>query len=149
MNYKESQKLSLLKIEKARVILNIELSNKFITESDILKLLTVNEDYGFGYKNNRFDYKSNVLRSIYNSPFVLCDQDNLSLSIKKILPEFLKVRYNCEIEELEFLLNNGDISQDEFLDQKKLLKFCYYESSNDGINILKIGKIKNKIKVKH
>lgn len=134
------QQLLLLKIEKARTILAGELERGYITSRDIIKTFSKDDNYRL---SNNHEYKINVLKNIVNSPFVLCDQANLDMDLKKLLPSILKVRYDYEIEELYSLYDNGDITEDELLKAKKMLKFCYYESSIDGRQIFKNGKVKN------
>lgn len=139
----EKKKVLLEQIEQARNTFKSDFINGVITEEDILGLLKVKGDYGFKYRDSFHTYKSNVLRSIFNSPFVLCDQDDLSLLVKKFLPFLLGARYDMEIEELQGQLNLEYISEEEYVEKKKLLKFCYYDSSLDGKSILKTGHVNN------
>lgn len=92
------------------------------------------------------------MKSIFNSPFVLCNQKYLSLNVKQILPIFLNSRYYMELEELEHQKEEGYMSEEEYLEEKKLLEFCYYKSSIEGKQILKDGHVSNvldsKIKVR-
>lgn len=152
MNITEKKKLKLLQIEKARYILNIELENGVITEKDIMSLISVNKNFGIRKGKSQYSYKHTVLMSIFNCPFVLCDQPILSLEIKKILPIFLDARYNTELDELNLCYKQGYINDKELEEETKLLKFCYYGSSNDGKSILKNGHVDNvldsKVKVR-
>lgn len=152
MTLTDKKKINLIRIEEARHTLNAYLQNGFITEEDILHLLKVKSDYGFKYKDKIQSYKSSVLRSIYNSPFILCDQNCLSLNLKQLLPIILKCRYETEIDELKYMLENGFIKKEEYIETEKLIKYNYYGSSNDGKNILKTGHVDNlldnKIKVR-
>lgn len=152
MTLTDKKKINLARIETARHTLNIYLENGFITEEDILHLLKVKSDYGFKYKDRKHSYKSSVLRDIFNSPFILCDQDCLSLNIKQLLPIILKTRYDKEIDELKYMLENGYINKEESIEAEKLLKYNYYGSSKDGKSILKNGHVDNlldnKIKVR-
>ena len=143
MTLTDKKKENLVRIEQARHTLNLYLQNAFITEEDILHLLKVKNDYGFKYKNKFHSYKSSVLRSIYNSPFILCDQDYLSLNVKQLLPLILKCRFEKEIDELKYMLENDLIGKEEYTEQEKLIKYCYYGSSKDGKNILKNGHVDN------
>lgn len=138
MKAKEKEML-LLKIEKARILLGSELETGFIHYNDIIKSFSKSDDYRL---SGKYDYKLSVLKDIINSPFILCDQNCLDINLKKILPSILKVRYETEIEELYALYENGDISSDDLLEGKEYLKFCYYESSEEGKQILKTGKVK-------
>lgn len=152
MTLTDKKKINLVRIESARHSLNTYFENGFITEEDILHLLKVKSDYGFKYKDRKQSYKLNVLRDIFNSPFILCDQDNLSLNIKQLLPLILKSRYDREIDELKYMLENGYINKEEYIEEEKLLKYNYYGSSKDGKSILKNGHVDNlldnKIKVR-
>ena len=152
MTLTDKKKNNLIRIEAARQALNIYLENGFITEEDILRLLKKKSDYGFRYKDKVQTYKKSILRDIFNSPFILCDQDNLSLNIKQLLPLILKSRYDREIDELKYMLENGYINKEEYIEEEKLLKYNYYGSSKDGKSILKNGHVDNlldnKIKVR-
>ena len=152
MTITEKKNILLERIQEQRNIFKMDFHNGLITEEEIMKLLYVKGDYGFKYKDRLHTYKSNVLRNIFNSPFILCDQDELSITMKKFLPFLINARYDMEIEELDNQLGLNYISNDEYFERKKLLKFCYYESSIDGKSILKTGHVKNvldnKIRVK-
>lgn len=152
MTLTDKKKINLVRIEAARQALNIYIENGFITEEDILHLLTVKSDYGFKYKDKVQTYKKCILRDIFNSPFILCDQDSLSLNVKQLLPIILKSRYDKEIDELKYMLENGYINKEEYIEEEKLLKYNYYGSSKDGKSILKKGHVDNlldnKIKVR-
>ena len=136
---KLDKKALLVKIEEARIMLGFDLENGLITNDDIINSLTQDNNYRLSTISG---YKSKLLRDIANAPFLLCDQDSLDLNIKKLLPSILHVRFNMEMEELYALYENGDLSADELLTEKKMLKFCYYESSVDGKHILKNGHVK-------
>lgn len=128
------KKISLLKIQKARLILDADLRNGLITEKDIIGLLKVDSDYGLT-KQGKLSYKESALKQIYNCPFLLCDQVHLSCRVISILPIFLNIRYDMELDELDELLETEQISFDEYMDAKEMLKFCYYESSAEGKEI--------------
>lgn len=134
-----SKKIKLLKLEKARLQLSVDLKNGLIKEEDIIKLGTKDANYGFKYGN--INYKLSVLKSIFNCPSVLCDQDSLSIEFKKILPLFLDVRYKIEQDELKYQYEEGYISKEEYDIQLDELEFVYYKSSNDGKSILKTGHV--------
>lgn len=143
MNLTETKKIKLLEIEKARILLNIELENGVITEKDLINLLSEKADYGF-IKSNEFNsYKRRVLKDIFNSPFILCDQKNLSIRVKKLLPIFLNCRYSMEKDYLNYMYNECYISKEEYELEKKLIKFYYFQSSEDGKSILKTGHVNN------
>ena len=135
----KEQELMLLKIERGRAILACELEKGFIDSGDIARLFR--HDISYGFKKAR-DYREKVLIHIFNNPYMLCDQDNLDIDIKKLLPQILKTRYDIELEELYALYEQCYISDDELLERKEMLKFCYYESSVDGEEIAKNGKVR-------
>lgn len=147
MNITEKKKLTLLRIEKARLILDEELSRGVITEKDIAYLLRINSFYGLKTSNKIYNYKQSILIDIFNSPFILLDQYNLSIDIKKVLPIIINTRYNMELDQLNLYYNEGYISNKEYEEEKQLLKYCYYESSNEGKRILKDNEY-NKAKVR-
>lgn len=128
--YKD-EKIKLLQIKKAKIALGIDLENGLITENEILNLF--NYDHNYSITNQKtFDYKKSILKQIYNCPFLLCDQEKLSFKVKTELISFLKNRYEMELNELDKLLELEYLSYDEYLYEKKMLKFCYYKSSEDG-----------------
>lgn len=139
------KKINLLKIEKARVILDADLRNGLITEKDIVGLLKVDSDYGHT-KQGKLSYKESALKQIYNCPFLLCDQVHLSCRVSSILPIFLNIRYDMELDELDELLETEQISFDEYMDAKEMLKFCYYWSSKEGKEIMENRNTKSKNK---
>lgn len=139
------KKEMIIRIEKARFILGNELKNGFITRQDILKC--INFDNNKRLRNER-DYKQKVLNDIANSPFILCDQEYLDIGIKKLLPTILKERFDTEVEQLYEQLDLGYITEEELLETKEMLKFCYYRTSEEGKNILKRGKVKNMVRSK-
>ncbi len=136
----KEQELLLLRIKKARIMLAGELERGYITSIDIINSFSKDDNYRL---SNNHDHRQNVIKNIINSPFLLCDQDSLDFNIKKLLPNILKARYDSEIEELYALYDNGDITEDELLERKEMLKLCYYESSLDGQDISKNGKVKS------
>lgn len=137
------KKSKLLKIETERTILSMHLENNFIEEGDLINLLKVNYDYGFPNLNQKNSYKLKILRNIFNCPFLLCDQKNLSIEMKKVLPIFLGCRYAMEKEELESQYKLGYLNKEELEKELDMLDFCYYKSSFDGKNILKEGHVKD------
>lgn len=134
-----SKKEKLIRIETARHTLDKHLETGFITEEDIIFLASRDINYGLKKNNKKHNYKSSVLRDIFNCPFLLCDQKNLSIEMKKVLPMFLKARYETEKEMLNFYLKEAYISKEEYEIELDELDFVYYKSSNDGKNIQKTG----------
>ena len=84
-----------------------------------------------------------LLQEIFNAPFLLCDQPMLSLSFKKLLPSILGARYAHEVEELKQMRQLGYITKDELKEQRDLLKYSYYYTSEEGSYILRRGHVKN------
>ena len=140
---KNDKKKIITQIDTARFILSSKLQNESINDNDILSLFEESSDYGVT-KIKNISNKEKLKKEIFNYPFLLCDQDCLSDSVKKSLQLFLKRRYNMELNELEYLLESGQISQDEYLDSKEMLKFCYYETSWDGKRMVERKKVKYK-----
>lgn len=136
-----NKKKKLIIIEEKRYEINNFLENGFITEEDIMSLASKDINYGVKNEYRRYDYKEAILKDIFNCPFLLCDQKNLSLKIKEILPIFLKARYETEKEMLDLYLKQAYITQDEYNNEIDELDFVYYRSSNDGKNIQKEGKL--------
>lgn len=134
-----SKKIKLIKIEKSRVLLDEYLKRGFITTNDIYFLIEKNSNFGLDKFTRKYDYKTLVLKDIYNNPFVLCDLNNLDIKIKKLLPIFLNSKYKLEKEEIISLYNQGYLNKEECMKELDELEFCYYKSSLDGKNILKIG----------
>ena len=141
MNNLETRKLETLeRINKARIKLDQELKCGLITDSDIFSLLKRDKNYSLERVKN---YKDFLLKQIICSPFVLCDQSRLSINLKKILPIMLEIRSKDEIEELEKMQELGFINDEEFKEEKEMIKFTYYLSSEDGREILRTGHVKN------
>lgn len=152
MNLTEKKKLRLLEILKAKAIFATNFSVNLITEEDIIDLLSKDIDFGL-IKNKRFrTIKEDCLKEILNCPFILCDNDFLSITIKKLLPVLLNTRYNIELEELNLQYKNGYLTEHEYNEEKELLMYCYYYSSKEGKSILETGHVNtvlnNKIKTK-
>lgn len=134
------KELELEKIQKARQIMNQSLECGLITTNDIFNLLKKDKNYAFIKTKN---YKELLLKQIIMSPFVLCDQEKLDIEVKKILPMMLQSRCQDEIEELEMMQELGYISEKELKQEKQMMKFVYYLSSEEGRQILKCGHAKN------
>lgn len=139
MKISEQKKINLLRIERARIMLGYDIDNGIINEKDIIDLLKLDSSFALDIK--KANYKTKVLKNIYNCPFLLCDQEHISLNLKKVLPLFLESRYLNELEELELMYKKGYINKEEYIFEQKILKFNYYQSSEDGKNILKTGHV--------
>ena len=131
---------TLERINRARMILDQALECGLITDTDIFGLLKKDKNYSLGKTKN---YKELLLRQIVGSPFVLCDQDRLGLDVKKVLPIILRIRCKDEMEELQKMKELGFINDEEFKEEREMIKFSYYLSSEDGRQILKNGHVKN------
>ena len=141
------KKILLLKIQKARHELEVNLKNNFITDEEIFNL--IHKNINFGINKTNYNYKESCLKNIFTCPFLLCDQKYLSSKVINILPIFLDVRYKEEQEQLLYQYNNGYISKEEYENFLDELEFIYYKSSLDGKNILKTGYVNdNVIKVR-
>lgn len=134
-----SKKIKLLKVERARAILSQEIKVGLITADDILSLISKDINYGLRKRNEKLSYKEAVLKNVFNCPFLLCDQDNLDISIKKLLPNFLSVRYNTEKDILKYYFDNCFLSLEEYNKELDELEFLFYKSTFDGKSILKTG----------
>ena len=141
----ETKENLLKKIQLLRFKLNKEIENGLISEDDIISVIKGNINYIFCKDKKVQSYKQKVLKDIYNCPFLLCDQNNVSLKIKKLLPLFLNMRYLKEIEEIEYLLKSSYINNKEYEELISITKFTYFESSIDGKNILENGQVDNVI----
>lgn len=141
----ETKENLLKRIQLLRFKLNKEIENGLISEDDIISVIKGNINYIFCKDKKVQSYKQKVLKDIYNCPFLLCDQNNVSLKIKKLLPLFLNMRYLKEIEEIEYLLKSSYINNKEYEELIKVTKFTYFESSIDGKNILENGQVDNVI----
>lgn len=137
------KKNKLIRIEIARDRLEYNLKSGVIEESEIFNLTQVHSDYGIVKFHETFKNTKDILKEIYNCPFLLCDLKDISIELKKILPIFLEYRYDMEISELDYLYKQNYISKDELDKEKDMLEFCYYGSSLDGKEILKTGHVKN------
>lgn len=133
------RKLLLLKIQSGRLKLREDLACGTITTEDIIWLSK--RDCGYGLEKVTTE-KEKLLQEIYNSPFLLCDQDNLDLRIKTLLPYILENRYKTEIEELKYFYSSGFITKEELKAKRDLIKYSYYYTSEDGQYILRRGHVK-------
>lgn len=131
---------NLQRIYNARDVINQALISGLITSNDIFKLLGCDKEYILSSPKS---YKELLLKQIAINPFLLCDQDNLDLNVKKIIPVLLTLRSNSEIDELEMMQELDFISEQELKEEIQMVKFNYYLSSEDGRNILKKGHVKN------
>lgn len=136
----ERQK-NLIKINQKRKELALNLETGLITEGDIIDLLKKDINYGVRIYNVSGDPKKAMLKNIFNCPFLLCDQDKLSVEIKQLLPYFLSSRYETEKDALRIYYEQAFIDENEYNEELENLKFFYYESSNDGKSILENGQV--------
>lgn len=136
----ERQK-KLIKINEKRNEISLALQSGLITEQDIINLLRKDINYGLRTVNALQNSKIAMLKNIFNCPFLLCDQEMLSVEIKRLLPYFLSSRYETEKETLHVYLEQTFIDENEYNEELDNLKFFYYESSNDGKCILETGNV--------
>ena len=135
MSKENEAKLKRIKAE--RKVLGIYLRTKSIKNSEISTLFKINSSYGVIEINTNLSRKKLMLVQILNAPFLLCDQEYLSIPMKKELPNFLINRYKAELEELKYFHEQGLISNEEYIADKEDLKFIYFKSSEEGKAILK------------
>ena len=128
------KKLVLKNLQKERNEISRLLESGELTKTQLLTLFSFPSEYGLN--PNVGSYGSKVKKEIYNSPFLLCDQEHLNPKVRGPLEVFLNDRYVQELEELSCLFNDSQIGVDEYLEQCDFMKFCYYESSSDGQKIL-------------
>ncbi len=141
MNNLDIRKEEVLdRINDARMMLDQALECGLITESDIFNLLRKDKNC---FLDKTKGYKNLLLKQIIGSPFILCDQNRLSLNLKKLLPTILKIRCQDEVEELEKMQKLGLINDKELKNEKEMINFIYYLSSEDGRQIIKNGHVKN------
>ena len=126
-------------IEKAKIELSRYLEASIITEKDIIDMIKKDINYGVRNLNTAGKHKETMLKNIFNCPFLLCDQELLSIELKQLLPQLLSVRYNTELENLKVYLEQGFIDENEYKETKEELKFFYYEYSQDGRSIFETG----------
>ena len=140
------KQLLLLKVQSVRLKLGQNIFDGNITVDDIVWLYQKNNNFGLEEVSTE---KEKLLQEIFNCPFLLCDQDFLDPSIKEKLPEILRSRYSAEIQELKYFYNNGDITKEEYQEQRDLIKYSYYYTSEEGQYILRRGhNIKNAVEKK-
>jgi len=130
---------NLIRINEKRKELAFDLQSGLITDQDIINLLKRDINYGIRAVTISQNPKKVMLKNIFNCPFLLCDQDMLSIEIKQLLPYFLSSRYETEKETLRVYLEQAFIDENEYYEELENLKFFYYESSNDGKCILETG----------
>lgn len=133
------RQINLTRINNKRNELSLALQTGLITEEDIINLLKKDINYGIRNFRTYQGTKNQMLKNIFNCPFLLCDQDMLSNEIKMILPHLLSSRYNTEKDVLKVYLEQAFIDENEYEEELDNLKFFYYESSNDGKCILETG----------
>lgn len=136
-----NRKIKLSRINQERTNVGRSLNNGFITEEDIINIIQKDINYGTKTSYSSTNPKIKMLKNIFNCPFLLCDQENLSLEMKNLLPCFLSTRYNTEKNMLDYYLKECYIDEEEYKNEIDELKFVYYESSNDGKSILETGHV--------
>ena len=130
-----TKKIKLLRIEKARFELGRELQTEFINKADIMYILSKDVNYGTHKQQESFRHK--ILKDIMNCPFLLCDQENLSPEIKKMLPYILTSRFNIEKDELDYQFKNFYIDEETYNEEIAELEYFYFKSTEEGKEIFK------------
>lgn len=136
----KERRLMALKIQSARLRVERELSEGTITTEDLVCLVNQSSDYGIAKVSTT---KEKLLQELFNSPFLLCDQDMLDWDVKQILPNILRSRYSMEMKELKQLCKLGFITKEELKRKGDLVRYCYYYTSEEGQYILRRGHVKN------
>ena len=128
-----SKEIKLLRIEKARLELGRELQTEFISDEDIMYMLS--KDINFGTHKKREFSRRQVLKDIMNCPFILCDQEYLSSNLKEMLPYILISRFNIEKDELNYQFENFYIDEETYNKELEELEYFYFKSSEEGKKI--------------
>jgi len=139
-NIFEQKRLLSLKIKIARLKIGKKLLLGEITLDDLVGLYQNKNNYGLEQVTTK---KEKQLQEIFNCPFLLCDQDCLDWSFKKELPKILSIRYGAELGELRYCYTAGYITKEEYKEQRDLIKYSYYYTSEEGQYILRSGHMKN------
>ena len=125
-NLTKEQEINLLRIEKARIILANKIETGLISNSDLIRIFGYKTNYGVSLSFSRNPIKSETLKEIYNCPFLLYGCESLDSKTKKLLQDFVVNRYNNELNEIKYLYRDGQIDRNEYDEEKKLLKFYYF-----------------------
>lgn len=126
----------IIKLKSERAFISGMLENNELPKIQLLMLFNFPSEYGLKGFENKASLRSKVYKQIYNSPFLLCDQEHLNPSVKGPFEKFLNNRYVQELEEAYAMFNSGELSIDEYLDACNDLEFCYYKTSEEGEKIL-------------
>ena len=129
-----------LMIEKERNTLRNLLEKGQITEGDIILLMAQDLDYCMKLSDKNCTGKDLYLKNLYKKPYLLCDQ-NISDSIKKLLPYFMNKIYESELKILNSRLKNRDYTVEEYNEKYTMLHYSMYESSLDGQSIERCGRV--------
>lgn len=130
-----------LKIQAARLRIRVELSNGTFSNEDLMSLLQQHVNFGV---DKNLTYEEKLLQEIYNCPFLLCDQPSLDESIREVLPTLLQNRYNIEVQELKNQRSLGYLTKEQLQEEREMLKYCYFYTSQEGEQILRRGYVKQK-----
>lgn len=109
------------------------ISRGFILDDDIINLskMTFNDITELKKKE---DFKSEVLADIYFNPFLLCNDKLIKepfISLDSIANLLVK-RFNEEVYEYNIKLNEGEISEMEYNNNKLYLNYLYFSSTFVG-----------------
>lgn len=131
----------LFNVESKKIELSRYLESGLINEEDIINLMKKDTNYGLRIFKGSNNPKKAMLKNIFNCPFLLCDQKQLSDNVKMLLPYLLNTRYSVEKDNLKIYLEQGFIDEREYIEELEKLTFFYYETSNDGKSILETGHV--------
>lgn len=123
-----------IKTFKERVLELIE--KEFINENDIKMLSDMTFDEVISLWESK-TFRNKVLFTIYLNPYLLCNDEmvkNKPLDIN-IISNILIKRYNEELDEYKDRLLNGEISNNEYLNNCNCLTKLYFTSTLMGIKI--------------
>ena len=132
LNSIKNQKLvNLLKIEKYRCAIEQAIKANILTNEDILELLNVDINYGLDINRCR-DNKERMMKTIYNAPFILCDIDLFDKNMKQVIYSLLKYRYEIELKEINYDLEQCYIGEEEYNEKIEMLVYNYFYTSEEG-----------------
>ena len=97
----------------------------------------LSKDVNFATHKKREFLRYKILKDIINCPYLLCDQENLSSEIKRILPSILISRFNIEKDELDYQFENFYIDEETYNKEIDELQYFYFKSTEEGKEIFK------------
>lgn len=121
------------KIEYTKYLISYYVKEKIITKEDLLKITTLNKDF---FNNN--DLKNKMLSNLYNCPFLLNLDDLEESLLKSKWLVFIYSRFEDEINELHYQLNEGIISKNEYMEIYNDLREKYFINGEDKKRVKKL-----------